>query len=316
MPLDDVTLKALTVGAEGIRQAAQDIAITRTITQANDLVQQVRNSELSDAQKREQMAQISQQAVLNLTQAGSTPQAIKAVADAIDPRETIQSITQAMFSSDPETRKRGESLYALETANAFQLARLKKGSALKFSDLRNIQKDFSADKVNGQLLESLVGIRQAKTLAETGTAAGLNAAITTLAKALEGGKLTNEDVERIDPRQSIQQRLLGSYQRLLDGTVREEDIDNLRILLNAQEEKVSASLRQNVVGYARSTANISGLSPEYIANSIFVRHSITPGSTIGSQLKPKVIIGPDGKPRKIQGANNRFFRSKLPTGGR
>lgn len=138
-----MSIENLLAGLNQFKSGIQQLQQGRLINKANEAVKQIRMSEADDAQKRAQLQQLSDQVALGIMQTGGTAQGSALAAQILAPkkRSPIQSLTQGLFSEDPEVRKRAESLQAEQAAS--EQAKIQREAQLE--DRRAAQK-FERDK--------------------------------------------------------------------------------------------------------------------------------------------------------------------------
>lgn len=132
-----MSIQNLLTGLNQFTQGIQRLQQGRIINKANEAVQQIRQSEADDTQKRAELQQLSQQVALGLMQWGGTPQASAFASQLIRPAEqekpsSPQSLVQGLLSDDPEMRSRAQQIQeqqiemearAKERAEASQIKR-------------------------------------------------------------------------------------------------------------------------------------------------------------------------------------------------
>ena len=118
-------------GVQGLQQGM-------ALKNANQQVQQIKSSMIKDEEKQAALSQVAQQMVFQLNASGADPNRIKQMFDVISPpKETIQSIDQALFSSSATTRARGESAKKQEQDFELKKAGLSGSRQMNMADYRD-----------------------------------------------------------------------------------------------------------------------------------------------------------------------------------
>lgn len=73
------------------KEGAQQLSLSRALSQANDQVQQIKSSELNDQQQRQQLQQLSNSLVTHMAGMGIPATTIQAVAGAVGPKQFANS---------------------------------------------------------------------------------------------------------------------------------------------------------------------------------------------------------------------------------
>lgn len=104
-------------------QGVSDLQTSRALTQANEAVRQVKNSELEDHEKTQQLRSVAEGLTLELARFGHPAEAAKAVATAFKPETPplIQSYDQAMVYGSPGQRKLATQAEAFKTDEKIRL---------------------------------------------------------------------------------------------------------------------------------------------------------------------------------------------------
>lgn len=201
MPLDDITLKAQAMFANGIKDAVQTIQTTRTLQRANQEIQAIKQSTLSEAKQRLAFEDLSRQVVFNLTQVGANANSVQQIADAIAPAiRQPQTIQEALVAPSADVRQRGRE--AQDFMAQFTKKKDEKESFTPESFSKSL-KDFRLLPNVKEDMSKLSAVQDAETFIKRGTAQAFNLAVKQMVKSIEGGRLTDLDFELGQPGQDI-----------------------------------------------------------------------------------------------------------------
>lgn len=259
MALTPLDLQVFSDTEKSIGEAATTIGTTIALQQANEAVQQVKNSTLDDAAQRNALMEISRRATLALSQAGATPDSVKQIANAISPAlRQPQTAEEAALSYDPEIQRRGLDLLGLQ-------AELKKQqkSIKNFDDFKTRStfiKDFRSYKPNQDALESIQAADDAIAILDDpniDTPQAINMIVKRLIRANGESRISDIDFAYGMPGQSIPAKITRSFLTNIFNKASSGDKEELRTILNRTRESASQNLNQRLMGHAKALANTS-----------------------------------------------------------
>lgn len=109
-------------GLDRFTQGIQSLQQSRTLRQANELVDQIRNSEADDYAKQQQLKDLGLQVTGALLSQGASPQGIQTLVSQMQPTDTgrssINTIDEALLSTDPKVRAQGIQAFQIKDALA------------------------------------------------------------------------------------------------------------------------------------------------------------------------------------------------------
>lgn len=319
MPLDDITLRAMAFTRDSITDAVRTIREVQTLQDANDLTKQIRNSEMDEAQKRNALEQLSQQAVFQLAQVGTTPQSIQQVAEAIAPPiRQPQTIQEALVSPDATTRQRGERASALQLQGQLAKAAAGQKDFTDFKTRSQFLKDFENQKDVKDTISAINSVEDSMAELSVGTPQSLNLSVKALVSAREGGRITDKDFELALPGQSLPRRFSrAAYTNLLNRATG-GDISEMQNLLNKIKENATGRIRQRLRGRARSLAPTLGVTAEQAENVLLTDLGLTAaqpstrefvaqrdGNGYNKGDRVRITLDQNGRPVKLENLSGR-----------
>jgi hypothetical protein len=133
MPIQD-----LMAAMKMFKDGAQDLAASRAISQANEHVQQVKASEMSEAQKRAELTNLSSQLVSHLAMNNVPATTIQAVAGQMGPKQyanSSQMYADAKLTNNPTLASYAGEVQDFENDPKFELKKL--GAAMHVNRLND-----------------------------------------------------------------------------------------------------------------------------------------------------------------------------------
>jgi hypothetical protein len=173
-------------------------------------------------------------------------------------------IESALVSSNAGFRQLGREALGLKTAAA-ATANQQAFQGKEFEDTLKRFQDNNKDNFSAIQLAT-----QAKKLIALGTNTGLNSAVTTVAKSLDGGRLTEEDFQRVYPSGGKAMELWATFQRLRNGESIEFNRQQATDLVNVLEDSAKTNVRKNAINSARVIAPRWGENPHRLAQEYLV----------------------------------------------
>lgn len=298
MPLDDITLKALAFTQQNIENTVKDILVTRTLQGTQEQVENIRLSELDDAQKRDAFSQISQEATFALAQAGATPAGIKQIASAITgPVEKIQNIDQALLSRFGDVRARGREALQVKTSAELQEEAFKASLApgLKPTEILKQIEVFKKSPGVAALVEGLSALDNVDALLDTNFEAGVQLAKIALVKgAGEKGRLSDQDLQKAEFEVSAIRKVQGIAKRFITGSPLQATIEDMKLFARAVRAQAEANLRRRVDKTSGVVSKVTGIDKEQFKQNLLDSLALR---SLGERLRPVTLQNKQGEKR-------------------
>lgn len=223
---------------QGLIDSINGLKTQRAVSEAKDQLDQIRNSEWKDEEKKTAIRTLSQDLALNLTaRAGMSPTAAQGFAEQIAPKPPlIQSIDQGLLSDDPIVQKRAQEVRDQQYGQQMRMLEAKRdadlaGYGIK-SDAKTLekqgkaQKDFQAQ--TKKFFEGRDSIGMLEGLASMDQRVAIDLAKKTLNKLSGDDRTSDADYNAIN----LDPRLWGTVKqqidRLASGTASPTEITNLK----------------------------------------------------------------------------------------
>ena len=265
-------------GLANFSAQVDQLAQTLAVENAKNQVKQIRESQdLGEDEKEDQIRQTASALATELVGAGASGQRAQTAAAGLQPEPDPkpQTAQEAFIRGTPEQRQRGAALIGQQRRQ--QQAELQRELEEKQRELfqgsnekaLDAQKQFT-EKFAKTELGNLDQVSSIEANLQKGTVAAFNAARTGLAKlAGEAGRLTDRDIERLAPGQSIPRRLKRNISILASGEIPEADRQELLNLTRTLEKAAREKLNRKAETFSKARARrIQGISAKDLENDL------------------------------------------------
>lgn len=328
----------LTQAFQQFQAGLQSLQASRVLTQANEAVTQVRNSELDDQQKTQQLRVLGQQMAFGLASQGVSSAQIETLAGTFMPAKptAIQSIDQAMISDDAATRERGNVAFK-QKAKAEAEERALAQEAVDKRQQRTFdqqKKLFEArtdlqdeDKIRTEMVnfrtkvaktnfEALDKVNSARETLSTDSAAAMGVVSRMIVGLSGDARVSDQDAEAVSPNPDLASKAMRAIKRTLAGKPLEADQEELSVIIDAVERAQQRSLKGKAQGFAKSRKGIlRGMDENEFHSRLLVDAGFT--GEVGNTPQPQAPLtmnptsaappSPAGT-APVSGQRNKFFK--------
>lgn len=317
--------QALQIFQNGVNQ----LSATRVLSRANEITNEIRNSEVDQAQKTNALRNLGQQIAFGLAgNPAMNAASLQQVLETFPQRPQVpQSALQAFLSDDPQMQAKAKEYtdYAAEieaekTARAEERAmkRIQLQDKLqreretdRFERNKNRQDPFKEttllqdfrDKSAKGLIESIeAGYEVEDLLAEGQSPVALSVAVRKLLKSAGEDKITDQDFQSVSPNQSIYRRLQEKAKLALTNDTTEFSRDEVILVAKAARRSSERRLRNRAKRFATSRRRVLstiGSSPQELEERLMEEYFDTPPSTETNttEVAPESELGPTPAPQ-------------------
>lgn len=264
-------LQDLGASMQLFNQGVQQLGMQKAISQANDQVQQIRDSSLAEDEKQQAFRNLSQDMTMKFMQAGAPQAQIDQFQSAFSPKPTtIQTAEQAVLMGTPKQKEAGlglinrqeqakKDLELEKTDRAFGVAE-RKAEYAQGKEFRGTLSKTQADynKYSKDILKAKQQADNALKLIDSGNPIAPNAVKTMLAKASgEVGNLTEAERDAFSGSQAIMDLLERYKTRALSSGFTPKDQQALRELAqvySGSADQFQDNLANTLTGQLRANA--------------------------------------------------------------
>lgn len=281
------------------KQGVQDFGMQRAISQANDQVQQIRDSSLAEDEKQQQFRNLSQDMTLKFMAAGAPESQIQTFQNAFKPPEVkAQTFEQAALSNEPQLRARGEAgikqkQQFTKEENRAKIDATLEGYGIKATEKEKVSigatvKDFQ--KVGKAELDGL------DTLAAVPEDVTNNLEYTSALKALikrTDPRISDADYKLATPNVDLQSRAKRAYDALIQNKPLPEDAEAVQTMIGMIRSKTESRLIDKIKGYsvaqtgAKSFRTMDAAKLENVLTSQYLPRSVTGQSNLPASAAPQ-----------------------------
>jgi hypothetical protein len=324
MALDELN-QAFTQFQAGLQQ----LQASRVLTQANEAVTQIRNSELDATEKNNQLRALGQQMAFGLASQGVGAGQIEALANTFMPAKPtpIQSLEQGLLSDDPAMRERAQVAYDYKQDNEAkkldwleaQKDRRQQASFAQQKEMYGIRsEDVDQDKIRGELtnfrktvagenFKSLDKLNSARDLLATDSNAAMGLVTRLMVGSTGDARVSDQDAEAVAPNPDVASTLKRKISIMAKGKPIEADQQELGLIMDALELAQKRSIKTKAGGYAKSRKDIlRGMSE----NDFYSRIAVDSG--FADQVDPQMEIPsstPQATPPPLpNGSRNKYIK--------
>ncbi len=291
-------LNDLMRSSEFLKQNLQGLQAQRSISRANEIVEQIKTSEGDEQAKRSQLQQLSQALVMDLARFGTPADTVQAVSQAISPNRFFQTPEQVAINPDyasPAQQKAAQTM--IKSEQDFKMALADQ----KGSEIREARQQRMESHVNDKLLKAgeqfttiakknLEALDSSTTLIDMIDAGGdvTDAAISGLAARASGevGALTEADKAPFGGSRAMLSRLRRYASIAATGNLPEADRAELRKLALSFQNAAKRNLQKKASLKAQQTAKVLGLDPNEVMEKILPTNALFDGQLMSGQVTP------------------------------
>jgi sulfite reductase alpha subunit-like flavoprotein len=280
-------------GMQMFQQGVASLVSQRSIAQANDAVDQIRNSEMQDAEKAAQIKQVAQNLSLRMVGLGMPAGQVEHMYNVLSPKPpTMANSLEASIYGTPdqtqkaldyENRQQQNKLEQLRAANTFKI---EKGNVKETKDALNTFRD----KVAKKDLDGLTEMQAIPELLASGNNLGYVQALKTLIKKNDP-RISDQDFALASPNTDIANKMKRAYSQLVEDKPLTEDTTVVQQVADIIRSKAENAIKQKAQGYARTRAKMVGMTPEELHDAILTES--LPGYTPMDSTSP---AGPGSLP--------------------
>lgn len=290
----DSNLNDLFTALKMFQQGAQQLAVQRAITGANEQVHQIKTQEADEAAQMQQLRGVANNLTLQLSGLGMDAAHIEQAGKAIAPPQPqpIQSAFQGLIAgvNDPAQIREIAQKYIDDGQEHKALLQNAKNQAAQEKEAPKLYtkalKEFGDKK---HIKESLVGLN---TLNQVPDELGKNNinyvfGLKTLIKKVES-RITEEDYDLATPNKDVASRAKRLAAAISTGKPIQADVEAIEALTSVLKRKTEDDIDNYARGYAKVRAKQLGADPDSLYNDLVTEN--LPSRMQGSNL-PKSQVG-------------------------
>lgn len=294
-------------GLEYLKSNLQDLSAQRSILGANEKVQQIKTSELAEAEKMTQLRSVAQNLTMNLAGQGVPIDRIETLSNAIAPKPTpFQNAEGAMISGNPEQQAIGRKLYDEEYARKRNLLQLETDAKLAQFGVKNTKAEgkevlkqmelFQKAPQPKAILEGMNQLDTLKTYLAENNPLTFGLAKRALIVSSGDKRVSNEDVKAMQGDPSVIAEAKRAWETYAKGGVLPQDRKQLEHLVMVMEAKNKNKLQAQIKNFAGGRAQWIGISPEALERQLSINYlGKDPMQAAAPAVDARVTVMKDGK---------------------